>query len=119
MGMNPVMMNNQMMMGGGGISYQNPNHNAPHGMGFHSQIDANPGPSQESWYKDGLDMGKKIGLKPKGENDNIAEFKDLFSMASTKFEKKPDYQEAKKKMDISYNPAPYQQPQPAPVQNHQ
>lgn len=65
---NPMMMQ-VMPVASGGISYQNPNHNAL-SQNFGPMI-PDKGPSQESWYRDGLDMGKKIGNQPKKNNDNI------------------------------------------------
>jgi hypothetical protein len=53
-------------------------------------INADKGPSDESWYRDGLDMGKKLGVQPKKNND-IKEFQDLFTHANEKIEKKPNY----------------------------
>jgi hypothetical protein len=55
--MNPMMQ--MVPLAGGGISYQNPNHHAL-SQNFAPMI-PDKGPSQESWYRDGLDMGKKLG----------------------------------------------------------
>ena len=44
-----------------------------------------PGPSAESWHKDGIDMGKEIRVFDHEEKGpSIQEFKDLFSMADAK-----------------------------------
>lgn len=77
---NPASMGMMMpviMPTSGGISYQNPHHNNLSASGlnvFNNSNLPNKGPSQESWYKDGIDMGKKIGMQPKNQNDNIKEF---------------------------------------------
>jgi hypothetical protein len=74
-------------------------------MNFNPNIN-DKGPSQESWYKDGLDMGRRLGTQPKKENDNIKEFQDLFRLGTEKIDKKANYNEHRGKMDITYNPAP-------------
>lgn len=62
MGMNPAAMGMMVpvMNPGGGLTYQNPNHNNVNSI-FNNTGIPNKGPSQESWYKDGVDMGKKLG----------------------------------------------------------
>jgi hypothetical protein len=63
MGMNPAatgMLVPVMNPVGGGLTYQNPNHNNVNSIYNNAGI-PNKGPSQESWYKDGVDMGKKLG----------------------------------------------------------
>lgn len=63
-----------VMQPAGGITYQNPNHNNySMNMNFNPNIN-DKGPKPESWYKDGIDMGRKIGTQPKKDNDNIKEF---------------------------------------------
>jgi len=75
------------------------------------------GPSAESWMRDvnELGMNVKLDVKPRRDDDNINEFKDLFSTAMNK-----DWNTSapKRTVDLSYNPgvAPGQQQQAAPMQ---
>jgi hypothetical protein len=131
MGMQPNMgVYNTMQMGGGagqnpfaaaggGMGYQNPNHNKPmYNTGAAGGFNQGGGPSAESWMRDvnELGMNVKLDVAPKRDNDNIAEFQDLFSSAKGK-----DWSTnaPKRAVDLSYNPgvAPSQaaaQAQPAP-----
>jgi hypothetical protein len=42
------------------------------------------GPSNESWFKDGIDMGKEAKVAKVEKNDDVKEFKDLFALADQK-----------------------------------
>jgi len=41
------------------------------------------GPSNESWFKDGLDSGKQAPAKV-DKNDDVKEFQDLYALADSK-----------------------------------
>ncbi len=42
------------------------------------------GPSNESWFKDGIDMGRLPQAAKVEKNDDVKEFKDLFALADQK-----------------------------------
>ena len=93
-----------------GLSYQNPNHNKA-SYATSAPAGGNPfdqgGPSASSWQRDANALGFNVqiagGSEPKkNNNDNIAEFKDLFAFGTNSIKT----QEGAKKggIDLSYNP---------------
>lgn len=68
-----------------------------------------PGPSIESFQKDGFKIMGKDPIKPKNE-EGQREFAELFNLADTKIK---DRAHDKPKYDLTYNPVPVQ---PPPVQ---
>lgn len=91
------------------MGYQNPNHNRPT---YSTNAAANPfgpGPTPESWQKDVNELGFNVKLATtKPQNDNVPEFKDLFSVGLKKFEtfKAPPKTSG---IDLTYNPGVPQQ----------
>lgn len=105
MGMNPFMTNQMIPQNQG---YVNPNHNKQLyeniGTGKDPFSDAR-GPSNESWAKDVNDLGFSVNIevkKQEKDTDNVAEFKDLFTLG--KGMKVPEKKE-RPAIDLSYNPA--------------
>jgi len=114
--------NTHMQMGGGGmnpfanqggIGYQNPGHNKPTYTQSAFAHNDNPftgnGPSMESWQKDYHELGKDVNLNvpKKNDNDNIDEFKDLFSTGLTNLKKSSPRH---RKQELVYNPGELQNP---------
>ena len=59
------------------------------------------GPSNESWFKDGIDMGKDTKVAKVEKNDDVKEFKDLFALADQKIKSTA---QKKVNQDFVYNP---------------
>lgn len=64
-----------------------------------------PGPSIESFQKDGFKILGKEPIKPKNE-EGQREFAELFNLADTKIK---DRAHEKPKFDLTYNPVPVSQ----------
>lgn len=59
------------------------------------------GPSKESWFKDGIDMGNLPQAAKVEKNDDVKEFKDLFALADQKIKSTA---QKKVNQDFVYNP---------------